>query len=70
MIPDLHGPDWKQRATISIRETAAITGLSPAGLYRLIASGQLDTVKIGRRRMIRPSTLDAFLNERTSGGKL
>lgn len=37
---------------LTIRETSAILRISHSKLYDLIRAGQLDTIKIGRRRLI------------------
>lgn len=44
----------------SVADAATILGLSRPTVYRLIGSGQLDTVKIGRRRLVRMVSLDAI----------
>jgi excisionase family DNA binding protein len=50
-----------ERRTLSIREAAGTCGLSRATLYRLIADGKLTTVKIGARRLVPVSAIDALL---------
>jgi excisionase family DNA binding protein len=40
------------RLTYSIAEVEAVTGLSRTGLYRLMARGELQTVKRGGRRLV------------------
>jgi excisionase family DNA binding protein len=52
-----------QRRTLSIQEAARSSGLSRATLYRLIADGRLSTLKIGARRLVLVSALDALLSE-------
>lgn len=37
-------------------------------LDRLIARGELTTLKIGRRRFVRPSDLEDFLEQRAKAG--
>lgn len=49
--------DWKNRALINVAEAELITGLSRATLYRLMVAGTLPSVKIGKRRCIRPEAL-------------
>jgi excisionase family DNA binding protein len=49
------------RLVYSINQAAQATNLSRATIYRLIASGQLKTVKVGARRLIPVSAIDALL---------
>ena len=49
-----------QRA-LSIEEAADSLNISRAHLYKLLASGELPSLKLGSRRLILPSDLDAFL---------
>jgi excisionase family DNA binding protein len=52
----------QERRALSIEETAEACGLSRATLYRLIADGRLATLKIGARRLVPVSAIDALLN--------
>lgn len=47
---------------LSVAETARVTGLSRASLYRLIASGELQSRKVGARTLVLNSEIDRFLN--------
>jgi excisionase family DNA binding protein len=49
------------RRAVSIREAAHSCSLSRATLYRMIASGQLSTLKVGSRRLVRPEAIEALL---------
>jgi excisionase family DNA binding protein len=60
MSKDLQIP---KRRAFSIRETERATNLSHATIYRLIASGKLKTVKVGARRLVPVSAIDALLQE-------
>ncbi len=51
--PLLHTPE----------EAALLLGIGRTAVYQFIASGQLRSVKIGRRRRIPASALDAFVDE-------
>jgi len=42
---------------LTILEVAALLRVSKWSVYQLIWSGQLRTLKIGRRRLVRPSAL-------------
>jgi excisionase family DNA binding protein len=58
MSKDLQIPE---RRAFSIRETERAVNLSRATLYRLIAAGKLTTVKVGARRLVPVSAINALL---------
>lgn len=45
----------------AIPDAAAVLSISPRVLERLIADGKVDTVKIGRRRLVPDEALDAYI---------
>ena len=47
---------------LSLDEVASRLALSARTVARLVASGDLASIKIGRRRVIRSSALDTFLD--------
>ena len=49
------------RLAYSLAECETMTGLSRATLYRRIASGELKTVRTGRRRLVPTSQLESLL---------
>lgn len=49
------------KLTTTIREAVAISGLSKSGLYNLINRGALDTVTVGRRRLVKVESLNKLL---------
>ncbi|RTL67091.1 MAG: DNA-binding protein [Pseudonocardiaceae bacterium] len=49
--------------TTSIANTGRLTGLSRTTIYKLIATGQLQTVKIGRRRLVPFAAIQRLLND-------
>jgi hypothetical protein len=49
-----------ERRTLSVLEAARSTGLSRSSIFR--ADRRLLTVKVGNRRLIRPSALEALLD--------
>lgn len=55
--------DYPEPAAFSIADAANHTGLSRATLYRLMADGQLDTLKIGTRRLVRRDALNKLLDQ-------
>jgi excisionase family DNA binding protein len=48
-----------QERLLTINEVADLLRISRWSVYQLIWSGQLRTLKIGRRRLVRPSALAA-----------
>jgi excisionase family DNA binding protein len=50
-----------EKLLVSLEEATGVLGLGRSNLYRLIDTGALKTVKIGRRRMVRVSDLHAFV---------
>ena len=59
MKPEIH---LEQKRALSIREAARTCGISRATVYRLIADGKLQTLKIGSRRLVPVVAIDALLN--------
>ena len=51
----------QEPAALSIAAAAHYSGLSRSSLYRMMATGELTSLKIGARRLIRRDTLDALL---------
>lgn len=49
---------------ISIKEAVALTGLSHVTLYNEINAGRLKSLKVGRRRLIRPAALSEWIKQR------
>jgi excisionase family DNA binding protein len=48
---------FAQRLTCTTREACEVTGLGRSNLYELIGRGALDTVTIGRRRLVQVTSL-------------
>ena len=51
----------RQKLTYSINEACDVIGVRRDLLYRLINQGELPSLKIGDRRVIRRQALEAFL---------
>lgn len=49
---------------LSIKEAQLQTGLSHVTLYNEINAGRLKSLKVGRRRLIRPQALQDWIKER------
>lgn len=48
-----------ERIFASIRETGSVLGLGRSTIYRMINEGQLETVKIGSRTLVRIASIEA-----------
>ncbi|QJB69871.1 helix-turn-helix domain-containing protein [Parasphingorhabdus halotolerans] len=55
---------------VSITECCKILSLGRTTVYRLIADEQLETVKIGRRRLVRMESIKNLISEGASLTKL
>jgi len=62
MIPNTHEP-IPERRLYSLRETRQIINLSNATIWRRIARGDLDAVKVGSRTFIPVESIERFLAE-------
>ncbi|MFN3152117.1 helix-turn-helix domain-containing protein [Bremerella sp.] len=65
--PSKQPPD--ERFLISAAEAAELLSISPRTLWTLTQSGEISTVRIGRRVMYSPSVLRRWVRERSTGGK-
>lgn len=62
-MPDPVVPgDRVERLAYSPTEAAAALGISRAKLYQLLESGELPSITLGRRRLIRPAAIEALLD--------
>lgn len=53
------------RRTITVRDMQRMTGLGRTSIYKLIRKNEIDTVRIGRRRLIIEESLDALISRST-----
>jgi excisionase family DNA binding protein len=51
-----------QRLTWSIQDAARATGLSARYIWRAVAAGKLPVLRVGRRRLLRPDDVRAWLD--------
>ncbi len=58
------GAPWRDRLFVSPAEAARISSLGRSTLYLALRSGDLPSVKCGRRRLIRVEDLEDFLANR------
>jgi excisionase family DNA binding protein len=53
------------RFALSLREVAEATGLGTTTLRRVVQRGELPTVRVGRRRLVRVEDVEAWLAKRS-----
>lgn len=53
--------DWRQRATLSVEDNAALLGLSRNTVYSAIQSGENPCVRFGRRLLVPTALLAEML---------
>lgn len=51
-----------ERLTFSIKDATVLLGLGRTTIYKLIGDGQLDTVKIGNRTLIKTASIQALVD--------
>lgn len=56
---------FEERLTCSVAEACSAIGLSRAMIYQLIAGGAVESLTIGRRRLIRVPSLKRLLDTRS-----
>lgn len=47
--------------SVGVEEAARLIGVARSMLYEMIARGDIQTFKLGRRRLVRVKTLEAFV---------
>ncbi|HHA2785182.1 helix-turn-helix domain-containing protein [Stenotrophomonas maltophilia] len=53
-----------ERLSYTTEEACAVTGLNRNALYRAMAAGQLNTFKVGKRRMVSARALREYIDAR------
>jgi excisionase family DNA binding protein len=56
------------RYTLSIKETRKALGLGRTTIYKLLAKGQLDHVKVGRRTLVTVNSIEMLVDQAASDG--
>jgi excisionase family DNA binding protein len=54
---------WRDRGTLTVEETAAVLGISRWSAYALARSGDIPTIKLGRRVLVPTAKLRTMLGE-------
>lgn len=62
--PEQYGT--QPRLAVSPAEAARMLGLGKTKLYELMAINEITSIKIGTRRLIRVSAIEAFLDRQTA----
>lgn len=57
-----HDIPIQQRMTCTVREACQASGLGKTKLYELIGNGRLDTMRVGRRRLVKVQSLSGLLS--------
>jgi excisionase family DNA binding protein len=65
-MPNHTAPPGIERA-LTIDQAADALGLSRSGLYRLLRSGELRAVTVGRRKRVRVCALNEYLEGNREG---
>ena len=55
--------------TFSVKVAAAEVGLSERTIHAAIAAGKLEVLRVGRRVLVTPAALSAFVNGRQTNRK-
>jgi len=55
----------QEAITVRIPEAVRLTGLSRSRIYLLIAQGDIESVKVGRSRLVRIDSLKRYLLQET-----
>ncbi len=54
---------------LSIREAHQVMGVGKTTLYAILSRNELQTIRIGRRRLILASSIDAFIQRSITRGE-
>ena len=49
--------------TLSVNETAKVLGLGRTSIYALIREGRIETVKLGRRTLVKTDSIRRLIEE-------
>lgn len=63
MVSRLHRRMHLDTVSVSINDAARAIGIGRTKLYALISSGDLDVIKIGRRTLVKTSSIRALLEK-------
>jgi excisionase family DNA binding protein len=52
-----------ERRTMTVEEAGEVLGISRASAYQFAATGEIPTIRLGRRRLVPIAALDRLLGE-------
>lgn len=55
-----------KKILLSLKEVSALVGLSPRTTTKVVASGELKSIRVGRRRLVHRDELDRFAHRNHS----
>ncbi len=62
-----HGDKPNERLAVSVEDAAAMAGVGRTTLYAALGAGSLQSLKIGKRRLIRVEALKAWIAAHEGG---
>ncbi len=64
---DASSAEREPQVLLRVEQAAKRLGICRATMFKLIGSGEIESVQIGRLRRVRPSALDDYVNRLSSG---
>ena len=58
-----HRDQWNQSLLVTVEEAARLLGIGRTTMFELIGSGDVKSVRLGRRRLIARKSLESFIDE-------
>jgi excisionase family DNA binding protein len=68
VLSEVHLERGDNATLVSVLEAASRLGLGRSKVNELIASGDLPSILVGTRRLLRPADLEAFAANQSNGG--
>ena len=59
---------FSRLSLLKVSEVAQILNISIGLVYRLMQSGELPSVRLGRALRVKPAVLEEFINRKSQGG--
>jgi excisionase family DNA binding protein len=56
-------PDWRGQTTLSVEQAGAVLGISRASAYAAARSGDLETIRVGKRILVPVPKLRRLLGD-------
>lgn len=58
-----------EKVGYSVEETMQATGLGRSTVYELLGSGELESIKVGRRRIVPVDAITQFMNSKRAAAQ-